>query len=261
MVTYAPNQLHSVPLAELQPDPTQPRKYMDPLALEELTASVGQIGIIEPIVCRQDPKTGLVYVVAGERRCAAARKAGLASVPAVFIDGDNYAEIALVENLLRQDLNPIEEAEALKRLMDDHPYMQEDLARIIGKSPTTISEALSLNKLPKEIRDACRQDPTVPKNVLVTIARNKQQRSMVTQFQLYRKQQAQAGVKKTPGAKRTKAETLVNNFGATQMKIAALDLPEFSTEDRDMIMETLTSLKNTLEEVLAAATNPSQNLA
>ena len=180
MATYAPNQLHAVPLAELQPDPTQPRKYLDPLALEELTASVGQVGIIEPIVCRQDPKTALVYVV---------------------------------------------------------------------------------NKLPKEIRDECRKDPTVPKKVLVAIARNKQQRSMVTQFQLYRKQQAQAGVKKTPGAKRTKAEALVNNFGATQMKIAALDLQEFSTEDRDMIMETLTSLKNTLEEALAGATNPSKNLA
>jgi len=80
---------------------------------------------------------------------------------------------------------------------------------------------------------------------------------MVTQFQLYRKQQAQAGVKKTPGVKRTKAETLVNNFGATQMKIAALDLQAFSTEDRDMITETLTSLKNSLEETLAGATNPS----
>ena len=261
MTTYAPNQLHSVPLTELQPDPMQPRKYVDPLALEELTASVGQVGIIEPVVCRQDLQTGLVYVVAGERRCAAARKAGLASIPAVFIAGDNHAEIALVENLLRQDLNPIEEAEALKRLMDAHPYLQEDLARIIGKSPTTISEALSLNKLPQAIRDECRQDPTVPKKLLVTIARNKQQRSMVTQFQLYRKQQAQAGVKKTPGAKRTKAETLVNNIGATQMKIAVLDLQEFSTEDRDMIMETLASLKNTLEAVIAAATNPSQNLA
>ena len=139
MATYAPNQLHAVPLAELQPDPTQPRKYLDPLALEEFTASVGQIGIIEPIVCRQDPKTGLVYVVAGERRCAVARKAGLASVPAVFIDGDNYAEIALMENLLRQDLNPIEEAEAMKRLMDDHPYMQEDLARIIGATQRKIA--------------------------------------------------------------------------------------------------------------------------
>ncbi len=70
MATYAPNQLHAVPLAELQPDPMQPRKYLDPLALEELTASVGQVGIIEPIVCSQDQTTGLVYVVAGERRCA-----------------------------------------------------------------------------------------------------------------------------------------------------------------------------------------------
>jgi ParB family transcriptional regulator, chromosome partitioning protein len=100
--TYSPNQFHQVPLAELQPDPAQPRKYMDPAALEELTASVNQVGIIEPVVCRQDPATGLVYVVAGERCCAAARQAGLTYVPAVFIEGDNYAEIALVENLLRR---------------------------------------------------------------------------------------------------------------------------------------------------------------
>ena len=60
---YPPNQLHQVPLAELQPDPTQPRKYLDPVALEDLTASVGQVGIIEPIVCRQDPQTGMVYVI------------------------------------------------------------------------------------------------------------------------------------------------------------------------------------------------------
>jgi ParB family chromosome partitioning protein len=87
MATYAPNQLHSVPLTELQPDPTQPRKYLDPVALEELTASVSQVGIIEPIVCRQDPQTGLSYVVAGERRCAVARKASLATVPAVRMQG------------------------------------------------------------------------------------------------------------------------------------------------------------------------------
>lgn len=110
MATYVKNKLYMVALAELQPDPTQPRKFMDPLALEELTASVRQNGIIEPIICRQDPKTSLVYVVAGERRCAAARQAGLTHVPAVFIMGDNYAEIALVGNLLRQDLNPIKEA-------------------------------------------------------------------------------------------------------------------------------------------------------
>jgi ParB family chromosome partitioning protein len=261
MATYAPNQLHSVPLAEIQPDPTQPRKYMDPVALEELSASIRQMGIIEPIVCRQDPATGLVYSVAGERRCAAARKAGLTHVPAVFIDSGNYAEIALVENLLRQDLNPIEEAEALKRLMDDHPYLQEDLARIIGKSPTTISEALSLNKLSKEIRDECRKDPTVPKNVLVVIARNKQQRSMTTQFRKYRDQQAKTGVQKAPGVKRSKAETLAGQIGAMKNRIGDLDLPSFSTEDREMVTEALTSLKSTLEDALSAANNPSRNVA
>ena len=69
MATYVKNQLYMAPLAELQPDPTQPRKYMDPVALEELTASISQMGIIQPVVCRQDPATGLIYVLAGERRC------------------------------------------------------------------------------------------------------------------------------------------------------------------------------------------------
>jgi len=216
MAAYLPNQLFQVPLAELQPDPAQPRKYMDPVALDEMTASVSQVGIIQPIACRQDPATGLVYVVAGERRCAAARKAGLPTVPAVFIDGGNYAEIALVENLLRQDLNPVEEAEALQRLMDAHAYKQDQLVVIIGKSKATISEALSLNRLPKEIRDECRQDPTVPKNVLVEIARKKQERSMLTQFRQYREKQAKLAAKDAAAPatrKRTKAEALAEGIG------------------------------------------------
>ena len=86
MLTYEINRLYQVPLAELQPDPTQPRKYIDPVALAGLTASISQMGIIQPVICRQDPVTGLVYVIAGERRCAAARKTGLVAVPAVFID-------------------------------------------------------------------------------------------------------------------------------------------------------------------------------
>jgi len=259
MATYAPNQLHQVPLAELQPDPTQPRKYLDPVALEELTASIIQNGIIQPIVCRQDPQTGLVYVVARERRCAAARKAGLATVPAVFIEGENYAEIALVENLLRQDLNPVEEAEALKRLMDDHAYQQDELARIIGKSPATISVSLSLNKLPKEIRDECRQDPAVPKSVLIEIARKKQERSMLTEFKKYRDQQERAAAKETADAtaptqrKRTRAEAIVNSIAMMASKIGDLEFPSFSEEDRTMIIETMTAMKETLDEAIPRA--------
>ena len=259
MATYVKNQFYMVPLAELQPDPTQPRKYMDPVALDELTASISQMGIIQPVVCRQDPATGLVYTVAGERRCAAARKAGLSAVPAVFIDSDNYAEIALVENLLRQDLNPVEEAEALQRLMDDHAYQQDQLATIIGKSQPTISESLSLNRLPKEIRDECRQDSTVPKNVLVVIARKKQERSMLTQFKKYRDQQSKAVAKETADAaaptqrKRTRAEAIVNQIGVIASKIGDLEFPDFSAEDRAILIETMTSMKDTLEAAITRA--------
>jgi len=82
--TYVPSQLYQVPLAVLRPDPAQPRKYMDPAAIEEMTASVGQVGIIQPVVCRQDAATGLCYVAAGERRCAAASQAGLTTIRADF---------------------------------------------------------------------------------------------------------------------------------------------------------------------------------
>ena len=258
MATYEKNQLYMVPLAELQPDPTQPRKYMDPAALGELTASIKQMGIIQPVVCRQDPATGLIYTVAGERRCAAARLAGLTEVPAIFIDGGNYAEIALVENLIRQDLNPVEEAEALQRLMEDHAYQQDQLAAIIGKSQPTISQSLSINRLPKEIRDECRQDPTVPKRTLIEIAGKKQERSMLTQFRKYRDQQAKAAAKDTETAapaerKRTRAEAVVNSIGIMVSKIGDLEFPDFSEEDRTMLIEAMNSLKDTLEPAITRA--------
>ncbi len=258
MATYVPNQLYQVPLAELQPDPGQPRKYMDPAALEEMTASVSTMGIIEPVVCRQDGVTGLCYVVAGERRCAAARKAGLPTVPAVFIDGANYAEIALVENLLRQDLTPIEEAEALQRLMDLRACKQDDLAELIGKSKATISESLSLNRLPQPIRDGCRQDPTVPKNILVEIARKKQERGMLTKYNQYRDKQAKAAAKEqetaAPAArKRTKAEALAEVIGTAASKIDNIDFPSFSEEDRAMLIESMNALKGILEPAITRA--------
>jgi ParB family chromosome partitioning protein len=257
MASYLPNQLYQVPLAELQTDPTQPRKYMDPAALEEMTASVSQMGIIEPVVCRQDAETGLCYVVAGERRCAAARKAGLATVPAVFIDSANYPEIALVENLIRQDLNPIEEAEALQRLMDVRACQQEQLAQVIGKSKSTISQSLSLNRLPQAIRDECRRDPTVPKNVLVEIARKKQERGMLTKFQQYRDKQAKLAAKEQEAApaarKRTKAESLANTIGSAASKIGDIEFPDFSAEDRAMLIESMNSMKETLDEAIPRA--------
>jgi len=241
---YVRNQLYSIPLAELLPDPNQPRKFFDPVALAELAASIAQHGILEPILFRVE--NGLSYVVAGERRCAAARQAGLVAVPAIFIDTVNHAEIALVENLLRQDLTAVEEAEALSRLQADHQYQQDDLTRIFGKSKTNISETLSLNKLPQAIRDACRQDLSIPKRALIEIARNKQQRSMTTAFAKYKAQQKAAGEKKTRTTNRTKAEGIAAVLAAAEDKIADLDMATLSAPEKSSVIAAVESLRQTI---------------
>ena len=243
--SYVRNQLYSLPLAELLPDPNQPRKFLDPAALAELAASIAQHGVLEPILFRVD--SGQNYVVAGERRCAAARQAGLVTVPAIFIDSKNHTEIALVENLLRQDLTAVEEAEALGRLQTDHQYLQEDLMRIFGKSKATISETLSLNRLPPAIRDACRTDPSVPKRTLIEIARNKQQRSMTTAFAKYQAQQQKAAAgKKTGTVRRTKAEGAAAALAAAEEKIAGLDMTALSAAEESSVIAAVESLRQTI---------------
>ena len=241
---FVRNQLYSIPLAELLPDPNQPRIFIDTAALDELAASIAQHGVLEPILFRVED--GQNFIVAGERRCRAARQAGLVSIPAIFIDSRNHAEIALVENLLRQDLTAVEEAEALGRLQEDHNYQQEDLMRIFGKSKTIISETLSLNRLPQAIRDECRPDPTVPKRTLIEIARNKQQRSMTAAFAKYKAQLQKAAKKKTQRVKRTKAEGFAAALATTEDKIAELNLEALMAEEKSIVIKAVDSLRQTI---------------
>ena len=123
--------------------------------------------------------------------------AGLLIVPGLCVEG-NAAEIALIENVQRQDLTCIEEAEALKRLMDEESYTQDQLAVVIGKPRSTITESLSLTNLPLKVRDDCRGDRAVSKTRLIEIARKKQQRAMSTAYAKYKEelQKAQAGATK-----------------------------------------------------------------
>ena len=251
--TYERNQLYNINLADLQPDPNQPRKYLDATALDELTASITQHGVLEPILFRQD--NGLLYVIAGERRCAAARKAGLATIPAIFFDGQNPDEISLVENLLRSDLTPVEEAEAMDRIMKEHSYKQEDLARMLGKSRVIVTETLSLNRLPQAVRDECRKDPSVPKNVLIKIARKKQERSMLTAYKNYK---ASLTAKKNPstGGNVTKVQSTCNAMDAVEKRIASLDPQSLSADEKLMFIRFMNVLKNTIEIALKAAKGP-----
>ena len=198
--TYEKGKLYDLSVIDLKPDPNQPRKSIYPQALEELTASIRRVGIIQPLLFRVDAAPtqssalstqSSLLIVAGERRFKAAKMAGLLTLPGICVEG-NPSEIALVENLLRQDLTSVEEAEALQRLMDEQKYSQEQLAGIIGKARQTINEILLVNRLPQEIRDECRGDRKISRTSLIEIARKKQVRGMQTAFEKYKEKVAKA---------------------------------------------------------------------
>jgi ParB family chromosome partitioning protein len=158
-----------VPIELLDPNPSQPRQAMGDLS--ELMASVAEKGIIEPLVVRA--RAGRYQIIAGERRYHAAVQVGLREVPVVVRDAEDaeVIEIALVENLQRKDLTPFEEAEALQHLAQKCNYTHEDLARKLGRSRTSITEALSLTHMPPEVRNLCRLANISSRSVLLQIVR------------------------------------------------------------------------------------------
>jgi len=149
--------LLSLPIEAVQRNPAQPRKRFEEAKLEELAASIREHGIVEPILVRRE---GSGYrILAGERRWRAAQRAGLKEVPALLRDATEREafELALVENLQREDLNPIEEAEAFEVLVDDHGLTQEAIAQRVGKERSTVANALRLLRLPADVRDLVKE--------------------------------------------------------------------------------------------------------
>lgn len=146
-----------VDIDRIRPNPRQPRQAFEEGALEELTASVQAQGLLQPVVLRP-AADGAYELVAGERRWRAAQRAGLLRVPAIVRDvpDEKLLELALVENLQREDLNPIEEAEAYQVLIDDLGLTQQDVASRVGRQRTTVTNALRLLGLPKPVKDLVR---------------------------------------------------------------------------------------------------------
>lgn len=140
-------------LEKITPCRTQPRQNFDPAALDELTASIQMHGLLEPLVVRRLGPDQF-EIVAGERRWRAAQRAGLREVPVHVRDvsEQNAFELALIENVQREDLNPIEFAEALGRLISEHTYTQETLAALLNRDRSTLANALRLLKLPEKVR-------------------------------------------------------------------------------------------------------------
>ena len=147
-------QTNKVSIKDLTRNKFQPRKHFSKESLEELTNSIKEQGVIQPIVVRPDKSSeGKYEIVAGERRWLASQNAGLHEVPVVILNIDDVKslEFAIVENVQRQDLNPIEEARGYQKLVDDFNYNQEKLSKFIGKSRSYIANSLRLLGLPEEV--------------------------------------------------------------------------------------------------------------
>ncbi len=149
------DSVQHVSVGSIRPLPNQPRRHFDESAIVELADSISARGLLQPIILRRAPDGQGFQLVAGERRWRAAQRAGLHQIPALVRDLDDAAtyEIALVENIQRQDLNAIEEAGAYRRLIDDFGHSQEALAKLVGKSRSHVANLMRLLDLPQDVQD------------------------------------------------------------------------------------------------------------
>jgi ParB family chromosome partitioning protein len=156
---------------KIDPNPEQPRTEFGDLT--ELTASIAEKGVLEPLLVKPIRATGRWMIIAGERRWRAARQAGLLEVPCVEMEVDEgtVAEIALIENMQRKDLTVWEEADGLLALCDRFGYTHEEVARKVGKSRSTVTEALSIAAIPPDVREICRHADVSAKSMLLQIVR------------------------------------------------------------------------------------------
>ena len=152
---------NNISISSIIPNKNQPRKLFEKDALDELTNSIKERGIIQPLIVRKsDDQDGKFELIAGERRWQAAQSAGLHEVPVIIIEADNLKslELAIIENVQRRDLNPIEEAESYKNLIENFQYDQEKVSQFIGKSRSHISNCLRLLTLPEKLIQMIRND-------------------------------------------------------------------------------------------------------
>ena len=179
-----------IPVDKIRPNPDQPRKALGDL--RELTDSIKEKGVLEPLLVRFVPRDDCYHIISGERRYHASRAAGLREVPCIekIADDAETLELALIENLQRKDLTPFEEADGLQRLAEHFDYTHDDIAKKIAKARSSVTETMSLRVIPEAIRKLCIDHGLVSKSLLLQIARQPNEKKMVEAIQRI----AQAGL-------------------------------------------------------------------
>jgi ParB family transcriptional regulator, chromosome partitioning protein len=175
-----PAKVINLPLTSITPNPDQPRKYFDDVALEGLADSIRQRGLLQPVVVRKVENSEDFTLIAGERRWRAAQIAGLRKIPALVRQHEDPLELALIENLQRQDLRPLDEAEALLALKERQDLTDILLAKIVGKSRSTVTELLTLNQLPNSIKEECRTSDKYQKSNLLQVVRQENEEAQLS---------------------------------------------------------------------------------
>jgi ParB family transcriptional regulator, chromosome partitioning protein len=243
-----------VEISLIIPDPNQPRKYFDPDSLEDLSRSIKLKGVLQPVIIRKED-SGRIYLVAGERRLRAARMAGLDTIPAILTRG-NPMEIAMIENLQRENLKPVEEAEALGRMVEEYRYTHEQLAYVIGKARSTITETLSLNKLPEQIREECRCADIYPRRLLVEVAKQDTPRKMLSLFGRIKAANLKSGEvreitrKKAEGGRRSPAALILEKISGLDKSLRDLDLSSMEQEEAAQVLTELHRLRKVISKIL-----------
>ena len=251
-------------LEMIHANPDQPRKTFDEAGIRELANSIESHGLIQPITVRRLTEGDGYMVIAGERRLRAFQLLGRQTVPAIISTG-NADEIALIENLQREDLKPLEEAEALDALRQRHGYTQDELARIVSKAKSTISELLSLIELPEVIKTEVRtSERPISKSVLIEVSRLKQEPEQLRLWEQVKTGRATvrtARAHKDGGGTRETLTPLAKTLAAA--RCFARRLEELATEDlvtnRDQYGELL-EVKQRLDDLMSEHTARSREL-
>jgi ParB family transcriptional regulator, chromosome partitioning protein len=249
---FTKGKMYDLNINDITPDTLQPRKYFDQLAMDELKVSIEKHGVLQPVLVRGGDD-GKFLVVSGERRYQAALAAGLSTIPALLTDGDPV-EISIVENLLREDLTAIEEAEAIESLRAAHSYQLSDLSQVLGKAESTLSEILSLNKLPDPVKNDCRNDPKAARGVLAEISKQHTPEKMQALYEKYKQSGLTRGEirGKTRTAKPPTEEAPVDfSFVANCIKrLDALETEKVDPSQHDALVETLEKLRSSAYQKL-----------
>jgi ParB family chromosome partitioning protein len=244
---------YQIEVEAIHPNPDQPRKFFNEERLAELSGSIKQKGVLQPVIIRRD-ETGQVYLVAGERRLRAAKMAGLEKIPSILTKG-NPAEIALIENLQRENLSPIEESEALARMVEEYQYSHEQLSMVVGKARSTITETLGLNKLPEEIKDECRRADNYPRRLLIEIAKQETPEAMLDLFNQVKEgnlksDQVRRITRKQERIERAPVAVTLDKIQALARRLEKVDLNSMSPEDKVHLITALQELEESIKGII-----------